>query len=270
MRVLLSAACVHLAIGCSVALGSDQEGAKTISGLLASTTDYTARYNLTTPFQTAVGDNGRGMAELQGFRNFRAVLPGILYRAGANNDYRATYGKANLKTNGPLPEEAINNLCDQGFAAAYYVYATASFHQSPINCNYKTGKNSLSYAGLHPQYGGLDTRKFLEAIHAHIIGDDHRPVLVHCWNGYHASGVASAIALRQFCSATADDAAAYWNTTAQPLIEPNKSKALATIRNFKPIPELEISQDQRSIVCFHGPLTLQKAQWYKASSLAVK
>jgi hypothetical protein len=85
--------------------------------------------------------------------------------------------------------------------------------------------------------------------------------LVHCWNGYHASGVASAIALRQFCGLSADEAVTCWTTTATPLEERAKARSLAQIRNFKRRGSLAISPQQKQAVCFEGPIAGQHAVW---------
>jgi hypothetical protein len=66
-----------------------------------------------------------------------------------------------------------------------------------------------------------------------IRSPDKGPVLVHCWNGLHYAGMVSALALRQFCGFSGEQAEAYWRTNANrgasyPLI-------MANIHNFKPI-----------------------------------
>jgi hypothetical protein len=222
---------------------------------------YTSRYVLATLYESAVDDHGRGKAELRRLRNFRAVLPGILYRAGANNSYRTAYGKPELPNNGPLPEEGYTNLCQEGFSEAYYVYGATGFKRAPTRCERGGVTNILNYSALHPQYSDVDRKEFLTVIHERIVSDNHRPILVHCWNGYHASGVASAIALRQFCGLSAEDAVIYWNTTAAPLEKKSKERSLAQIRNFKPIASLAIGAKQQQLACFHGPIAGQRAVW---------
>lgn len=230
-------------------------------GLETSIAMYTSRYGLTTLYQSAVDDRGKGKPELRGLRNLRAVLPGILYRAGANNSYRTAYGKPELPNDGPLPEEGLASLCNEGYSQAYYVYGTSGFRNSPLACDRGGSRNVLEYSALHPQYSDADRQRFLAAVHHTIVSDDHRPILVHCWNGYHASGVASAIALRQVCGLSAHEAGDYWNTTATPLERRAKERSLAHIRNFSPIESFSITAKQRQLVCFHGPISGQRAIW---------
>ena len=70
--------------------------------LLANAHEFTQRYGLNDIYRSAVNDRGKGLAELQGLRNFRAVLPGVLYRAGGNNAYR----KEPRPNDSPLPPES--------------------------------------------------------------------------------------------------------------------------------------------------------------------
>jgi hypothetical protein len=80
-----------------------------------------------------------------------------------------------------------------------------------------------------------------------IRNPDHGPILVHCWNGLHYAGMVSALALRQFCGLSADQAEAYWKANANrganyPLIIDN-------LRRFKPIPDLALTVEEQQAVC---------------------
>lgn len=230
-------------------------------GLRRSVESLTSRYALRSLYASTVDDHGRGKPELRGVRNFRAVLPGILYRSGANNSYRGLYGLPKLPNNGPLPDEGLTNLCREGFSKAYYLYGAADSKTVLKSCETGGSTNTLVYNALHPHYSEADRKKFLTDIHQTIVGRDYRPVLVHCWNGYHASGVASAIALRQFCGLSAEDAVEYWNNTATPLEEKARARSLMQIRSFKPLVSLAINNEQKQAVCFHGPIAGGKAVW---------
>jgi hypothetical protein len=60
---------------------------------------YQQRYQVTVggqpdkanPYEKIVQDHGQGPASLYGLRNLRAVLPGVVYRSGANNQFRDLY-----------------------------------------------------------------------------------------------------------------------------------------------------------------------------------
>jgi hypothetical protein len=95
-------------------------------------------------------------------------------------------------------------------------------------------------------------------VHAKLTGTaDSRPMLVHCWNGWHASGITSALVLRQFCGINGDEAVAYWNcNTDGACIGPKGSaeaksfnKIRARIRAFTPYEDLKISNEIRDKVC---------------------
>lgn len=85
--------------------------------------------------------------------------------------------------------------------------------------------NILKYCARHPQYSDKDRQEFLTAIRDRIVSGNHRPILVHCWNGNHASGAASAIALRQFCGVKRGRRGTYWKTTATLLSEGHREFA---------------------------------------------
>ncbi len=236
-----------------------QEAATASPGLSTSVDAYSRRYaGLSTPFDSIMDDRGTGFAGVAGTRNFRVVLRGILYRGGANNAYGDFRLADQKRRQGPLQARALQNLCKEGFADAFFAYGNRALHET-VNCARDRGSNVLSYRGLRPQSPGSDRREFLRILHDQITGPDHRPVFVHCWNGYHASGIAAAVALRQFCGISAEDAVAYWKSEAPSLPEPAQTKSIDQIRNFSPIPELTLTPADQKIVCYGGALVGQKA-----------
>ncbi len=66
---------------------------------------------------TALAQNKimRPGVQFHGIRDYREVMPGALYRGGANNG------------RGPLNQNELDALCDQGMGTAYYLYSTG-FH----------------------------------------------------------------------------------------------------------------------------------------------
>lgn len=136
---------------------------------------------------------------ISGVRQLRTVLPGVLYRSGGPGGQT------------PLPPSSLKSLCESGFSLAVYGYDTGFVPAPPINCiNKNTGQpNSIEYIA-----GRILDMKFKEHYMKRVrevISDSSKgPVLVHCWNGYHASGELAAIALRQFCKLNGEKASAYW------------------------------------------------------------
>jgi hypothetical protein len=51
-------------------------------------------------------------AQFHGIRDYREVMPGVLYRGGANNG------------RGPLNRAELDALCDAGIGTAIYLYNT--------------------------------------------------------------------------------------------------------------------------------------------------
>jgi len=108
-------------------------------------------------------------AQFHGIRDYREVMPGVLYRGGANN------GRA------PLNRAELDALCDAGIGTAIYLYNTQFPGPSTIHCS----KGSLDYI-----YRGWEGRG-RAAVHQQIynaIKQKSPPVFIHCWNGIHATG----------------------------------------------------------------------------------
>lgn len=190
-----------------------------------------------------VDNQGNGYEQLYGTRNFRMVLDGIIYRGGANNAYHRTHKRANKN---PLPEDGLKNLCEEGFSLAVYLYTT----------NYKTaskttncGTNTLTYLQISPleKAGQFNILKLIY----NIIKDPKQgPIYTHCWNGWHASGLISALALRQFCDMNGVDAVAYWSLNTDGTGGSSSyNKHRSTIRNFIPFKELEITEEEKAKIC---------------------
>src|SRR6202035_5104509 len=64
-----------------------------------------------------------------GIRDYREVMPGALYRGGANNG------------RGPLRKEQLNALCEAGFGTAIYLYKAGFSAPPTIRCS----KGSMKY-----------------------------------------------------------------------------------------------------------------------------
>ena len=73
------------------------------------------------------------------------------------------------------------------------------------------------------------------------------PVLVHCWNGLHSAGMIAAMALRQFCGVSGEDAANYWlATTSHASAYPYM---VDHIREFRPLQGYSLTAEERRRVC---------------------
>src|SRR3954451_23892813 len=80
----------------------------------------------TTLAQTSIMQPG---VPFHGIRDYRQVMPGVLYRGGANNG------------RGPLNQNELDALCEDGMGTAYYLYSPGFHGPSVIHCS----KGDLSY-----------------------------------------------------------------------------------------------------------------------------
>ena len=211
---------------------------------------YNLRYGLRDLFAKLVNDNGNGHEDLYGVRNFRMVLTGVAYRGGANNLYNRNGKRANSN---PLPTIGLQNLCEEGFDQAVYLYST-NYSTAPhtVSCRTRTGaSNTLTYFQYSPLLSLKAAHSILELIHAKLTNAaNSHPIYMHCWNGWHASGYVSALTLRQFCGMSADKAVDYWNRNT----DGNSSgasydKVRQMIRNYQIDPALSIPPSVKADVC---------------------
>lgn len=203
-------------------------------------------YKKNDPYSKITDNRGDGYDDLYGTRNFRIVLHGVYYRGGANNKYHHTNPRSNTN---PLPTDGLKNLCEEGFSTAIYFYSN-NYSSAPkvVNCGSASeGRNTLNYKQISA-LSSSNHKVILQLIYDRIKGKVSGPIYGHCWNGWHASGVIAAISLRQFCNWTASEARAYWrkntdgNTSGYEKVE-------AMVTNFKPIPALSISAEERAAIC---------------------
>jgi hypothetical protein len=204
---------------------------------------FKLRYGVSDPYTKITDNKGVGDAELYGTRNMRVVLHGVMYRGGANNVF---FAPPRPNTN-PLPDVGIENLCREDFSTGVYLYAE-NYSTAPksVSCKNTSQKDHTLQYKQHAADGGKE--KILALIFSRIKGQLNGPVYTHCWNGWHSSGMISAIALKQFCDWTDEQADAYWvkNTdghSAGFTILRNKIKA------FQPISKYSITADEKAAIC---------------------
>ncbi|HEX4926225.1 MAG TPA: hypothetical protein VFV50_19180, partial [Bdellovibrionales bacterium] len=197
---------------------------------------YSKRYGLKDAVQVKTDGKGNGDERLYGTRNFRVVLNGVLYRGGGNNHKHRVNPRNNTN---PLQDDALENLCKEGFTSVFYTYKTGwEKARTNVTCDsFRDSSNRLDYASVDPLKGdGL--YPILKAVHKTIESPkSNGPVYVHCWNGWHASGFVSAVALIQFCGIDNETAVAYWTRTQDS--DPAKyAGVIKRIRAFQPYQDL--------------------------------
>ena len=153
-----------------------------------------------------------------------------------------------ILASGPLPKSAIQKLCGEGFSTVGYLYPRG-FQNRSSSCQWNGRPNTTNYVAM-PYLGMRSVKATLQLIHDHIEGTDHRPTLVHCYNGWHASGWLSALALRQFCGLSGHDAWNYWiSTAAWGAGHASEQRICKSLHSFSPDPTLKISEANRQILC---------------------
>lgn len=168
-----------------------------------------------------------------GIKNYKTVMPGVLYRGGG------TGGKE------PLSPAALEALCAEGVTSAVYVYKTGWKGNKAVSCQTPSGDSQIQYD--YKQWdSSKDLRATLQKLHQ-IIVNRSGAMYVHCWYGVHASGFVAAVALRQFCGLSAEESVAYWDSHVPKSIR--YEKVQKAIRNFQPFSDLQISPQEQARIC---------------------
>ena len=163
-----------------------------------------------------------------GIRDFREVMPGVLYRGGANNGHA------------PLSHDELNALCEDDIGTAIYLYSTGFSGPSVTHCS----KGSLDYIDKGWEGRGR------AAVHKQVydaIKNKGRPIFIHCWYGIHATGAVAATALIQFCNVSPKQAVDYWKVGVPATLQ--YPKVIQSIMSFKPDPALELTPEDRDQYC---------------------
>ena len=214
--------------------------ARNFSTLEEKVEHYKNRYKVECLNQRITDNRGNGFEELYGTRNMRTILFGVAYRGGGNNYFHRTNKRENRN---PLPNDGLENLNNEGFSKAVYLYLT-NFSTAP---RYVTnGTDTLRYV----QNSGLtrNTQKeILQIVYDRINEPNLGPVYLHCWNGWHQCGFIAALVLMQFCGFSNEKALKYWYMNAE------GTKGFDTVKRmmseFKPFDDFQIAQETQELIC---------------------
>lgn len=208
--------------------------------------DYKARYKVLDPFTKVTDNRGNNFEELYGTRNFRVVLHGVYYRGGANNKYNREGTRDNSN---PLPANGLDNLCREGFSTALYFYTT-NYDKAPkqVHCR---DRQDLNNTMNYKQISSLTVSNheaIIALIYSRIKGQLKAPIYGHCWNGWHASGLAAVIALKQFCNISNEKAVDYWKKNTDGNVDGYES-VIKKVQAFMPIEKYKISAAESAKIC---------------------
>jgi hypothetical protein len=166
--------------------------------------------------------------KVNGLKDFRVVIPGVLYRGGNSGG-----GQIALKDIG------LHALAEKGFSGAYYMYS-AGWSSRPSNPH-------IEYSTLSGAFKDRAAiKKYLSKVRD-IIVNKKGPMYVHCWNGWHASGEFATYALMQFCGLNNQQGQAYWNANV-PRGDANKIMRMSRFQVFQD-EDLQISSEDRNRIC---------------------
>ncbi len=191
-----------------------------------------------------VNNKGEGDDLLMGARNLRTILKGIAYRGGANNLWSCT---SNRDNNNPLPLHSLLSLRKAGFTDVVYLYNKNFNFYYPDSILGKLDELGVHYQSIPPHEDSI-AYKILKLIHYKIKNPGSGPVYLHCWNGWHMSGLISAYSLMQFCNFKNQRALDYWRKGTDG-VDKGYEKIKSRISHFKPYPELEISPEEKLKIC---------------------
>ena len=180
----------------------------------------------------SAGAHADSYSKTSDYKKPRSIMPGLLIGSGVPKGYGGM----------SLPEESVMEFCEQGVTKAFYLYPGEKFStRDKYNC----GAGTIDYTG--GAFRGDGTREVLEAIYN--AANKGEKVLVHCWNGSHATGEIIALALKQFCGYSDSDAANYWKQNIHDKFQSKYESILKRIRNFETFSDLNFSSSQRAKFC---------------------
>ncbi len=203
---------------------------------------YKTRYKVTNLSDKIVDNFGNGYNALYGTRNMRTILYGIAYRGGGNNFYHKTNKRENQM---PLPQDGLQHLANEGFSCAVYLYGK-NFENSPSKVISEDKKDTLKYL-YNTLSNNKQIRELLDLVYLVIKTPNKGPVYLHCWNGWHQSGYASALLLMQFCDYSNASAVEYWKKHADGGTK-GYEHIVNKINEFKPYSDLKLTKEEQKIL----------------------
>lgn len=204
---------------------------------------YKNRYKVNCLNEKITDNFGNKFDELYGTRNMRTILYGIAYRGGANNFYHKIDKRDN---HNPLPNDGLQNLVDEGFSQAIYLYST-NFSTAKTQYISHDKTDTLDYYQISGN-SEKEIKEILDRVYKIINDTSLRPIYLHCWNGWHQSGYVSSAILKQFCGYSDEQALAYWKMNTDGVTK-GYDKVQKKVLDFTPFPDLKISKERQNEIC---------------------
>jgi LysM repeat protein len=192
-----------------------------------------------------IDNKGRGDERFDGTRNFRAVLYDLVYRGGGNNLHlKDTIPKYYLWN--PMPIYGLRQLQSIGFDKAVYLYSYNFEYWYPQRRLDSLANEGFDYI-CEPK---LDRylKSYLQDVMVRAKDKSMGMIYIHCWNGWHQSGLLSAYTLMQFCDYSNSQALKYWENCTDGNYR-GFSKLKARIKNYRPYKEFNFTAEQKKKYC---------------------
>ena len=191
-------------------------------------------------------NDGSGDSLFFGTRNMRMVLKNILYRGGANNFHLKPIDPKKYNQN-PLTLSAIDHLHQAGFEKAVYLYEKNFSTLYPNNRLDSLKRKGFIYE-CRPKWEYAEIQEFHKELYKKIMHPPYQPIYIHCWNGWHQSGLVSAVTLMQFCDLNPYQALAYWEENTD-----QNHKGFSAVKKkillFEKNPNLLIPEETKKQIC---------------------
>jgi len=216
------------------------------------------KFGLTSIEKRVIDNKGRGDLRFYGTRNFRVVLYDLVYRGGGNNLHlKDTIPKYYLWN--PMPSFGLRQLSEIGFDKAVYLYSHNFEYWYPQSRIDSLSKEGFEYI-CRPKLNNYLDEYFLDVMER-ANDTAQRAMYIHCWNGWHQSGLLSAYTLMQFCDYSGQEALKYWQTCTDGNYK-GFSKLKSQIRNYIPSKNYFFTLEQKKRFCpcekdVSGPLAIK-------------
>ena len=204
------------------------------------------KFGLSSIEKRVIDNKGKGDLRFDGTRNFRVVLYDMVYRGGGNNLHLSdTIPKYYLWN--PMPLYGLNQLQKVGFDKAYYLYSYNFDYWYP-----KHRIDSLEKAGFdyvcEPSLNEALLSKYFQDIMSRANESQPGMIYIHCWNGWHQSGLLSAYTLMQFCDYSNDQALKYWEKCTDGNYK-GFSSLKTKIKTYTPMEGYSFTEEQKKRFC---------------------
>ncbi len=204
------------------------------------------RFGLSSIEKKVIDNKGKGDVRFDGTRNFRVVLYDMVYRGGGNNLHLIdTIPKYYLWN--PMPLYGLRQLQKVGFDKAYYLYSYNFDYWYPQHRLDSLEKAGFDYV-CEPNLNETLLTKYFQDIMSRAKESQPGMIYIHCWNGWHQSGLLSAYTLMQFCDYTNDQALKYWEKCTDGNYK-GFSSLKTKIKTYTPMKGYYFTEEQKKRFC---------------------